>query len=292
MKVFGWIPHLGPGLEIFSPNPHIMLKDTSKVFCDDTCSSEPMLIEFSMVDDFEYDTTILPLKVSYGAVSLEVDLKLDNRGLLTLSTSDESNIEDDKIRHLLREVYFEVKRRFHKDTHHSSDIRTDKGLRGPDEQCSLSHGTKNETQAIAEIFGNLLKSIHDKNNGLSRLTAMPISSDKIKLEKQELMIHDLYKSASGFISYAMNYVNLFFDNSPVYLNSLKAYQSSLDSLYASHCNEVSNRLNISFLDTTENFKEQNTETAKISKNINTYTVIMHAFTAINVVIAVFQIFIK
>lgn len=290
MKVFGWIPHLGPGLEVFIQNPALLLSESVDIFCDDTGGSGPMHMDIALPEQFVYGETVLPLHVTYGKVSLDVSMVLDNRGILSLETPGQDFIENDKVRHVLREVYFEMKRRFHSDTHHQSDERTRNGLRGPDEQSPLSHGDKTEEQAIAEIFNSLLKSIYDKNNGLSRLIAMPRSDDRAKLEKQELMIHDLYKSASGFVSYAMNYVNLFFENNPVYTNSLRAYRASLDSLYTSHCNEDTHRLNISFLRSTELMKEQNDRATDIAKKMNRYTLLMLIFTAINVGIAIWQLF--
>ena len=290
MKVFGWIPHLGPGLDVLIPNPILLLDGEIEIFCDDTGNSEPMHLVTAIPESFAYGETVLPMYVAYGKISLDVNMTLDNRGLLSLETSGQSVIEDVKIRYVLREVYFEMKRRLHNDTHHLSDERTGGKLSGPDEQSSLSHGDRTEEQAIAEIFNSLLKSVNDKNNGLSRLVAMPRSEDRNRMERQELMIHDLYKAASGFISYAVNFVNLFFDGCVTRINSLNAYQRSLDSLYASHCNEDTHRLNISFLESADLMKEQNDRATDISEKMNRYTFLMLIFTAVNVGVAVWQLF--
>lgn len=79
-------------------------------------------------------------------------------------------------------------------------------------------------------------------------------------------------------------------NNPVYTNSLRAYRASLDSLYTSHCNEDTHRLNISFLRSIELMKEQNDCATDIAKKMNRYTLLMLIFTAVNVCIAIWQLF--
>ena len=72
--------------------------------------------------------------------------------------------------------------------------------------------------------------------------------------------------------------------------TLNAYQRSLDSLYASHCNEDTHRLNISFLESADLMKEQNDRATDISEKMNRYTFLMLIFTAVNVGVAVWQLF--
>ena len=109
-------------------------------------------------------------------------------------------------------------------------------------------------------------------------------------DKLELMIHDQYRTASGFVSYASNFINLFLDSSRMYVDSLRSYRMSLDSLYTSHCNEDIHKLNATIVETIGLMKEQNDESSVIAKRMNWYTLAMLAFTCVNVIVAICQAF--
>ena len=54
MKVFGWIPHLGPGLEIFIQNPVSVIDGSIDIFCDDTGESGPMHLDITLPERFDH----------------------------------------------------------------------------------------------------------------------------------------------------------------------------------------------------------------------------------------------
>ena len=174
------------------------------------------------------------------------------------------------------------------DTHHPSDERNGNDLNGPDELLTLNHGDKDESQAVYEIAESMFRSIQDMNAELSRLTDLPTPDDQQKRDEQELMIHNQYRTASGFVSYASMFINLFMDGNHVYIDSLRSYRISLDSLYTSHCNEDIHKLNATFVKTIGLMKEQNDESAVIAKKMNRYTLTMLAFTSVNVIVVICQ----
>ena len=79
MKVFGWIPHLGPG-SIHSKS-RFLLSESIDIFCDDTGGSGPMHMDIALPEQFVYGETVLPLHVTYGKVSLDVSMVPDNRDI-------------------------------------------------------------------------------------------------------------------------------------------------------------------------------------------------------------------
>lgn len=288
MIFYGWIPHLNPGLDISVPDPLSCIEQSIDIFCDDTCESDPMHLDIDIPASFGYGSTSIAMHVKYGATIMDVSMKISSKGMVSLDVADPGDTDVTDVRYLLREIYFEMKRRLHDDTHHSSDERDGNDLNGPDELLTLNHGDKDESQAVCEIIGYLFRSIQDMNIELSRLTAFPKPEDQKKRDELELMIHDQYRTASGFVSYASNFINLFLDGNHVYVDSLRSYQMSLDSLYTSHCNEDIHELDASFVETIGLMKEQNDESSKIARRMNRYTLLMLAFTCVNVVVVICQ----
>lgn len=290
MIFYGWVPHLNPGLGVSVPDPLSRIQQSIDIFCDDTGESDPMHLDVDIPPSFEYDSTPIAICVKYGAASMKVSMKISFKGMISLDVVEPCDISADSIRYLLREIYFEMKRRLHNDTHHPSDERNGDNLNGPDELLTLNHGDKNESQAVYEIVDSLFRSIQDMNAELSRLTALPTPEDQQKRDKLELMIHDQYRTASGFVSYASNFINLFLDGNRVYVDSLRSCRMSLDSLYTSHCNEDIHKLNATFVKTIGLMKEQNDESSVIAKRMNWYTLAMLAFTCANVIVVIYQAF--
>ena len=264
------------------------IEQSIDIFCDDTGESDPMHLDIDIPSSFEYDSTPIIMQAKYGTVALEVSMKISSKGMIALDVANPGNIDVSIVRYLLREIYFEMKRRLHDDTHHPSDERKGRDLNGPDELITLSHGGMDESQAAYEIAGSFFRSIQDMNAELSRLTALPTPDDQQKRDKLELMIHDQYKTASGFVSYAYNFINLFMNGGRVYVDSLKSYRLSLDSLYTSHCNEDIHKLDATFVETIGLMKEQNDESSLIAKRMNWYTLAMLAFTCVNVIVVICQ----
>ena len=290
MIFYGWVPHLNPGLGVSVPNPLSRIEQSMDIFCDDTGESDSMHLDVDIPASFEYDTTPIIIHAKYGVVDMDVSMRISFKGMISLDVADPGDIDADGIRYLLREIYFEMKRRLHDDTHHPSDERNGNDINGPDELLTLNHGDKDELQAVYEIADSLFKSIQDMNTELSRLTALPTPDDQHKRDKLELMIHDQYRTASGFVYYASNFINLFLDSSRMYVDSLRSYRMSLDSLYTSHCNEDIHKLNATFVETIGLMKEQNDESSVIAKRMNWYTLAMLAFTCVNVIVAICQAF--
>ena len=288
MIFYGWVPHLNPGLGVSVPDPLRRIEQSIDIFCDDTGESSAMHLDINVPTSFEYDSTPIAIGVEYGAVTMKVSMKISSKGMISLDVVEPCDIGADSIGYLLREIYFEMKRRLHDDTHHPSDERNDNDLNGPDELLTLNHGNKDESQAVHEIIDSLFRSIQDMNTELSRLTALPTPDDQQKRDKLELMIHDQYRTASGFVSYASNFINLFLDGNRVYVDSLRSCRMSLDSLYTSHCNEDIHKLNATFVKTVGLMKEQNDESSVIAKRMNWYTLAMLAFTCVNVIVVICQ----
>ncbi|MBR4203621.1 MAG: hypothetical protein IKQ93_08635 [Candidatus Methanomethylophilaceae archaeon] len=288
MIFYGWVPHLNPGLDVSVPDPLSYIDQSIDIFCDDTCGSGPMHLDIEVPSSFEYGSTPITIHASYGTVSMDVSMRISSKGMVSLEVADPGDIDAVYVRYLLREIYFEMKRRLHEDTHHPSDDRDGSDLNGPDELLTLNHGDKDESQAVLEIASSLFRSIQDMNVELSRLTALPTPDDQQKRDKLELMIHDQYRTASGFVSYAFNFINLFMHDSYVHENSLKSYQMSLDSLYTSHCNEDIHVLDATFVKTIGLMKKQNDESSEIAKRMNMYTLAMLAFTCVNVIVVICQ----
>ena len=121
--------------------------------------------------------------------------------------------------------------------------------------------------SIREIADYFIKAIDEKNIELHSLATRPISDHKT-YGYVDYLIHNQYNSASGFIAYALNYVNIFateLESADSYRNSLLFYQRAVDSQYYTHCNDDDHTI-----------AKTNTSLARVAILISTVTVIITA----------------
>ncbi len=292
MKSVGWIPILGPGLNVSVPDPMSQLGDSVHIISDDSMNVGPVHLQLNLPNHYEYGKTVLPINVTCNRGSIKVEVIIHPDGIVTLESTESTLLDDSIEQTIISMIYREIKRRFHEDTHHNPNTLNEDTFYEPNEQILLTSGeiTNNETRE--ELFFLLLYVIHYQNNRLSRLVSLPRPDDRRRLDGLELTIQNVYKLASGFIAYSMNFVSLFFRSYQLYVNSLNAYQASLDILYQTHCNEDSHKLNSSFLETVSLMRKQNTDSAQIAKDMNYYTIAILGLTVINVFAVCYQILVR
>lgn len=288
MKVYGWIPHLDPDLSTCFDDIPVILRDKADIPCDDTSADSKISIvkrDSRYSDVGSVPVWVLDYSLSYGGFTLDLSVELEITGLISFSVVGDSDglptpashddsvpngtlsADERRIRYMIREIYFEIKRTLHSDVHHPIDSRSD-SLSGPDEMLSVTHGNAGREQAIVEISRALLRKIGTIDAELGRQTTKKVGWFSWK--DTEYIIHARYNMAIGFIAYAAHFADLFLqgDVKAGYLRSLELYRSSIDGLYQSHCNDDIHHL---------------------TGRMNSYTLFMLAFTAVNVLVVVYQV---
>ena len=227
---------------------------------------EPIYLECDCSDDFVYGVTSISIQVTRSNHSSDVDLTITREGMIQLRMTDGSQMDVDDSEFLLGRIYERVMDSLYPDAGTGSGKSNPGGVSIFHAKSSFAYGD-DDGIIIMDIFNSMSKDIRDSMEFLYGLMIKPRPSNLNHLGIHETMIHDSYATAFCTISYAMNYVNLFYGDDPTYSNSLRIHRETLDSIYASHCNTDSHVLNNSFVRTIELMEIQNQESSDISRQM-------------------------
>ncbi len=262
MKLYGWIPHLGPDLNYEIRDASEPLPSDTVARCNDIDPKEEMHVHINVPKDYCFGETPIVCSIQYGEVRSKATIVIPADGLMSLDMQTSQNFDDEDVRYILREIYFIFKHSLHFDTHHIPDNRSETSLDGPDELLSVSHG-ENRDEAISEIAAHLIRVAKNLNDELCYLVADDSIRDS-ELNDMEFIVHDQFKTAMGFVVYAKNFANLFLPSDHKYLTSIDVLRESLTDVYNAHCNNDVHRMNSSVLNAVEVMKEQSKQSSKIA----------------------------
>lgn len=261
MKLYGWIPHLGPDLNTEIPGAMERVPHEDVIHCDDIEFLREMHIQLDVPDGYRFGKTPIRCSVEYGNLHNEATVVVDTDGLMSLESSSEQYGEV-MTRRVLREIYFLFKRSLHVDTHHIPDYRGEDSLDGPDELLTISH-SEDRIEALSEISAFFIRAIGDMNGDVGRLVSR--GQDAFGDRYRGFLIHDQYRTAMGYTVYAENFASLFFPSDQKYSTALEVFRDSLTDLYNVYCNNIVHRLNLSLLRTVKLMETQSEESSKITK---------------------------
>ncbi|NLN71221.1 MAG: hypothetical protein GX137_00270 [Thermoplasmatales archaeon] len=124
MKLYGWIPHTYPTLEMKFPKEDFLSrlsKLPQEVYCDDADPQSAMSVKFNVPKEFDYGITKIKTEIKYGEYNPSIEITVYSSGLVLLELDDEyvrsleiaSSETDggdgdllDGLRYLIREPYF------------------------------------------------------------------------------------------------------------------------------------------------------------------------------------------
>jgi hypothetical protein len=237
----------------------------------------PMTISLTLPEKFEYGSSEIFVNIRYKK-EYAARITVFRTGLMLFTSEDIDKIElresiadkkeeerrrSEKLRLIMREVYFELKEKYHKDIHHETCRDTADGL------LSLVEADE-EVVAAEKIYSMFVRTC--ENN---------LAGDFAQYGKENLQeFQNRYMKTSGFIAYGLNFVNIFGlslgKDFVTYRESLKCCSESLESQYEYYRNRLTQREN------------KNIETMNIKLNRLTWALI--GVSAFNAALFLYSIF--
>lgn len=267
--------------------------------CNDKDPAAITIIRFIIPENFRYEEldldagkTKIKNEIVQGETTYRSEITIGLTGLILFESNDIDKIPPDKtdkddredaLRNILREAYFALKKTYHSNIHHETDDMSNHDSEHTDDTLSIVKA-EDKLEGVDKIASTFLRV---SENNLDRYS--PESEREYTKEQKQ----EAYVKASGFIAFGLNFINIHEDLIPKftkYDRSLRCCQLSLESLYASHHNEVVDEGNNHMIEINSKMVKINEKVAKFTKYATASTILASLVSGVALMVAIIAYF--